>query len=408
MVNEKSNPSAFAGKNGVSRRCNKMKSRDIREFIYKEDLSNDYCQSVVEALKAVDAIALFGAGLGGRRTYDFLEQHGLNERIVCFIDNNPRKQGRDLIIGRREPIPVISIDNFLKLRLADYLIVVSCSEGDEIRSQCEDYGIPDEKVMIPDLAMLNTVETDHQFIWSHIDDFNALYQLLADDWSRSTLVNILNYKISRDMQLIGQIYDSSSNQYFDRELICFSGSEIFIDCGSYIGDTVDSLLSKYRFNNGEIFCFETDIDNYTILKRHISELEKNIGFKGHCYNLAVWSKVDTLHFNAIGSESGFVDPMGSIEIPAKPLDVLLKNKKVDFIKMDIEGAEINALAGAFHIIQEYKPVLAISVYHKPEHLFQIPMLIKAFEPDYKLYLRHYRQCSANDTICYAIPQHRAI
>ena len=88
------------------------------------------------------------------------------------------------------------------------------------------------------------------------------------------------------------------------------------------------------------------------------------------------------------------------------IDELLGNEPVDFIKMDIEGAEINALIGAYKIIQDYRPVLAISVYHKPEHLFQIPMLIRAFMPDYKLYLRHYRECSVSETICYAIPRYR--
>ena len=81
---------------------------------------------------------------------------------------------------------------------------------------------------------------------------------------------------------------------------------------------------------------------------------------------------------------------------------MFHDEKVDFIKMDIEGAETDALIGAFHVIQQYHPTLAISIYHKPEHFSQIPIMIKSFEPSYKLYMRHYRACSISETICYGI------
>ena len=75
--------------------------------------------------------------------------------------------------------------------------------------------------------------------------------------------------------------------------------------------------------------------------------------------------------------------------------------KVTFIKMDIEGAELNALKGSREIIKKYKPRLAVSVYHKKEDLIEIPLYIKELVPEYKLYIRHYSN-AAIETVLYAV------
>ena len=78
-------------------------------------------------------------------------------------------------------------------------------------------------------------------------------------------------------------------------------------------------------------------------------------------------------------------------------------ERVTFIKMDIEGAELESLKGAGRIIiREQKPKLAICVYHKKEDIFDIPEYILSLNPKYKLYLRHYT-LGEWDTVLYAIP-----
>ncbi len=94
--------------------------------------------------------------------------------------------------------------------------------------------------------------------------------------------------------------------------------------------------------------------------------------------------------------------MGNSTIEVDQLDAVLpEGEPATFIKMDLEGAEYHALEGAKQTIQRYRPKLAISVYHKPEDIWEIPGVILNIHPGYKLYLRHY-SIAAAETVVYAI------
>ena len=99
--------------------------------------------------------------------------------------------------------------------------------------------------------------------------------------------------------------------------------------------------------------------------------------------------------------AGRIDEQGKIKIHCCRMDQILRGKQVDFIKMDVEGAELRALEGSKEIIKKNRPNLAVCVYHKPEDYFEIPLWIKQVYPGYKLYFRQY-ELSDTETICYAI------
>ncbi len=76
-----------------------------------------------------------------------------------------------------------------------------------------------------------------------------------------------------------------------------------------------------------------------------------------------------------------------------------------YIKMDIEGSELEALWGAREIIRKHSPVLAIFSYHHADHLWQIALLIHAINPDLKLFLRRYAE-GTWELVWYAVPVER--
>lgn len=92
--------------------------------------------------------------------------------------------------------------------------------------------------------------------------------------------------------------------------------------------------------------------------------------------------------------------MGGVLIEAKTIDSLI-DEKVTYLKMDIEGTELKALLGAKETILRSKPKLAICVYHKPEDLIEIPLLLKGLVSDYRFFLRHYSN-NDSETVLYAV------
>jgi len=79
----------------------------------------------------------------------------------------------------------------------------------------------------------------------------------------------------------------------------------------------------------------------------------------------------------------------------------VSDEPVTYIKMDIEGAELNALKGAANTIKKNKPRLAICVYHKPEDILEIPVFLSELVPSYQFYLRHHSQYYI-ETVLYAV------
>lgn len=186
-------------------------------------------------------------------------------------------------------------------------------------------------------------------------------------------------------------------QYFDDELIKFSSHEVFVDGGALNLDTSRILLARFK-NADKIYAFEPDDNNYrNCVKVKEAEMLEQV----EVFNLGLYDKTDVLSFTQFNNGSSHINQAGTSKINVVALDEILFEKAITFIKMDIEGAELIALHGAANIIKKYKPKLAISVYHRPNHLVDIPLYLKTLIPDYKLYIRHY-SIYPQETILYAI------
>lgn len=118
---------------------------------------------------------------------------------------------------------------------------------------------------------------------------------------------------------------------------------------------------------------------------------------------AVDSKTTQMKFN-MGMQGGSnLDQDGSEMVQCVSMDECIRDVNATMIKMDVEGAEYEALLGCKNIIFDKKPNLAISIYHKPDDLYEIPLLIKSWNLGYKFYLRMYCY-SGVDAVMYAVKE----
>jgi len=173
-------------------------------------------------------------------------------------------------------------------------------------------------------------------------------------------------------------------------------NEYFADLGALDGDTTRYFLE--HFENGHAYVFEPNPKQFEITREHLKMYSQAEVFP---YGISDQNAVLRFEPREERPSSSRLSKNGSIEIEARKLDDLLGDRKVTFIKMDIEGAELAALRGAKRIIREQRPKLAICVYHKPEDIWEIPGLILSYHPDYRLYLRHY-SLGYSETVLYAV------
>jgi FkbM family methyltransferase len=190
-------------------------------------------------------------------------------------------------------------------------------------------------------------------------------------------------------------------QYFPPDIPKWKTPMRFIDCGAFDGDTLLNL-SKTGLPVEAIAAFEPDLENFAQLSRFVSSnrttLAKDIGL----WPCGVYSQTKKLGFSSDKSASSHLSLNANEVIQCVSLDETIPGFRPTLIKMDIEGAEYEALLGAQNMICKSRPGLAICLYHRPEHLWQIPILIQEWSLGYKFYLRSH-SFSGFDLVMYAVP-----
>lgn len=236
---------------------------------------------------------------------------------------------------------------------------------------------------------------DRAYLEAHKERFGAAYGLLADALSRQTFEAFLNSKLGGAADALAEV--SRKEQYFPKGIIELSGEEVFVDGGAYTGDT---LLTFMRLTGGRCAracAFEPEAAAAQKLR---ATVEKR-GLRGvTVHNKGLWSAPAALPFAVWhGTSASAVSGEGGVSVEADTVDRAAPD--ATFIKLDIEGAELEALKGAEQTIRRNRPKLAVCVYHKPGDLFEIPLFIKSLAPEYRFYLRQH-QPVACETVLYAV------
>lgn len=242
------------------------------------------------------------------------------------------------------------------------------------------------------------VISPEQLIADHPDD----YVLITTTGFHKEIYDFLKENGIKEEHIInvgavtGELY---RQQYFDEAIMKVSENEIFVDGGCYDGSTSRLFAEWCGGNYRKIYAFEPDIENYERCKalgKQFRDIE--------LINKGLWSKASVLRFAGDGSQGSRLvgeGAAGTVEVPVAAVDETTAGDMVTFIKLDVEGAELEALKGAQNTIRQYHPKLAVSIYHKKEDIWEIPEYILSLSVDYQFYIRHY-QFSENETILYAV------
>ena len=225
---------------------------------------------------------------------------------------------------------------------------------------------------------------------------------ITDDKAVSEIKNELQsmgFNENQILSLKDRLDDTfPQKQYFDKDILNLKDGEIFVDGGCFDFGTCSDFVKHCGGSYRKIIAFEPSPNQYSACVNN-SKNYRDISI----YPYALWNKNTELNFdNHDGSNASVsCDSSDSISVKAVMLDDILNSEKATFIKLDVEGAELNALMGAEQTIRNYHPKLAICVYHKPEDIWEIPAYILSLHDDYKFYLRHY-SFNMDETVLYAV------
>ena len=300
---------------------------------------NSDMQVYVERLQKGSHLLIYGAGVAGHYLAGRFKQFGVT--VDCFIDQDESKGPVDEKTGIRVITEKELFDDIS--RYDDKAIVISYpvkSVADEVKKRLTgEIGIDEKNILM------------------------GIY-----DWR------------------------NNQGQYFD-----FFGpndNEVFVDCGCFDGATCYKFAGWCGAKGYDhIYSFEADPKNYEKSKKLLeplgkcdlypygtADVKKKVFFAAEAFETScVISREEAEKRNFEGVE----------EIETVALDDILEGKRVTFIKMDIEGAEYEALLGARKLIMENRPRMAISVYHKYEDFVTLANLVLEMHPDYRIAFRHY-------------------
>jgi FkbM family methyltransferase len=353
----------------------------------------------------VTEVLVFGCGYLGELALSGLRAAGWEP--AAFIDNN-----RSLHGSAFRGVPILSPEEGVRRFKDKAVFVVAIYNGSAPRAQLAALGC---KRIVPypmlfwrfsELMKGETrLDLPHRILYA-VDQLHEAYALLSDQKSRDEFAAQIFWRCSLDYSPL-PLHDPPSSMYFPCDLVRFREDEVLMDCGAFDGDSIRLFLERTGQRYRRIIAFEPDPQNREALTRFADAPESSI------HDLAVLPFAVSDHtgvgsFDANGSVGSSLSAnAGAISIECRRIDDLTHVEAPTFIKMDIEGAEPDALEGARSTIRKARPILAVCAYHKCEHLWKIPILMHDILPEYDIHLRRYAE-ECWETVYYAIPPERAV
>jgi FkbM family methyltransferase len=350
----------------------------------KIDLASLGAPRDLSSLLAHERFAIFGASAGAAEVEALLRDHG--REVVCYYDNNAARHDTEFR-GRTIRAPKTAID-FAKSGGA---IIIAAAYQIEIATQLQhELGIAPAQIF-PFISRMFAPHFGRSAIEPNLAAIESLLPRLADDASRRYVKNLVRFRwtmnpldLEKNPHLIG-FYN------YDRADLRPRTGDHIIDCGAYTGDTAKVFLDRLG-GEATVTAIEPLSRNYDALRRWVAE--SNLEQRVDLIRAAVGAERGEA---SIAASEDPADPRAHVMqgqgeiVPVDTLDRIFKNRyrKIDFIKIDIEGMELDALAGARALIAEGVPRLAIAGYHKPEHLWQIPQYLDRIRPGYAIYAGHH-------------------
>ena len=333
-------------------------------------------------------IVMYGTGNGADKIFDVLDSLGIEVKDIFASDGFIRNR---TFHGKK----VISYSDILKKYGNDMIILLAFgSDLPEVINRFFALASKHE-LYAPDVPVVGNKLFDGKFYEMHKSNIDAARKLLADDESRAVYDAVIHYRLSGKIEYLAEhITDLDAVM---TGLLHPASYLYTLDIGAYTGDTASALIS-YAPNIKKIIALEPDSKNFTKLS-----LSTVFSGKVEPHLAAAWNKREILLFSKGGGRAvRKTDSKKTTEVFAAPADSFLDGRVPDFIKIDAEGAEREAIDGCIGSIKTHSPELQIALYHKSADIFELPLKIHEINPAYRLFIRKFPSVPAWDVNLFAL------
>lgn len=291
---------------------------------------------------------------------------GRNDRAIRHFER----------LGDQNGVPVLTFEQAVRL----------CDMGEQVDYRVADWG--------PAIA-------------ARTDEYLKLEQRAADEFSKETLYSVLMFHLTGSMEWVNAISRPYPTLYFRSGLFSLGSAERFVDCGASIGESTGGVLALTRNRVERVWMIEPDKYNQEKLRTLMAEQRPEVRARLSLHDVAVGSVEGRMPFNHVGGHTGSISTeahaYGDVdEVRIMPIDAIV-DAPPTLIKMDIEGAELDALKGAASSIKAGRPTMTISAYHRTTDLIDLPQFVDSLDSGYRIGLRHHTE-ERYDTCLYFLPE----
>ncbi|MBQ9761415.1 MAG: FkbM family methyltransferase [Clostridia bacterium] len=353
-------------------------------------------------------VVLYGMGNGADKILRICEEKGIAVSDVFASDGFVRGQ---IFHGKR----VLSWSEAKEKYGAENLIVLLSfgSSRPEVLELIRRVA-SEAELYAPDVPAFGDGVIDADFFKKNEKNIQAARALFTDDESLMIYDKVWEYKkTGRIEPLLEAVSDPDKVMH---EIIRPEEISSYADLGAYTGDTVRELLFYANGAVREVWAMEPDARSFKKLSAY-AEGETRAKVEPFC--LGAWSHRETLCFDGSGNRNASMEVNRSasladrkfkaVTVEGEALDTLLDGRTVDYIKYDVEGSEYEAIMGSRATIERCYPTLLVSLYHRNEDLFRLPLLLHEMFPDYQgIYLRRFGGIPAWDLNLYLTRQPRVL
>ncbi|MDP3428371.1 MAG: FkbM family methyltransferase [Humidesulfovibrio sp.] len=337
-------------------------------------------------------IAIYGAGFAGDSFREYVLKYRSDVTVVCYIDTFNE--------GSRNGLPVKRVDQICDIKDIDFIVVCSTLSL-EIKGILRYFG-EDRYVLVA-----RDPKYPSKYVDRHRSRFQDVLEMFNKDSDRALYAMLLDYSWNVDLPpdyFFDQVAALGGNKcYLDN--INTNAVKVAVDGGANNGDTASHFLENFS-DLQELHCFDVQYsqDEFYALSK-LSAADVRIKYR----QLGLSDKIEVQHIvnpRAGGGVRISKDAIKNEAISCVSLDVYAEengNVKIDYIKLDIEGGEYEAVNGMRKTIARCRPQLAICIYHDLDDMWSIPLLLKELCPDYVFGLGHYG-FNINETVVYAVPK----